>query len=361
MTTSTHRTGAKMATALTDGLLWLAAGLNWLVLISLAAVLASLSDARAETLPSACGGRDLVAEIKQDDPAAFAALKSEADAAENGKGIFWRIEKAGTAPSYLLGTMHVTDPRVLAMPDGARAAFDGASTVVVESDEIADEKKAGAALLSRPDLTMFTDGRSITGLLSDADERTLADGLQRRGLSLPALNRMKPWMLMSFVALPACELARKSAGAAFLDQKLARDALAAGKTLKGLETLIEQITALDSLPIEPQLQGLVQTVQLGDRIEDVIETMSRLYLAGDTGMIMPMMKIAAPATAGDEVSYAEFEQRIIIDRNHRMAERAGPILAGGNAFVAVGALHLPGREGVVELLRQQGFTVTAVD
>jgi uncharacterized protein YbaP (TraB family) len=43
-----------------------------------------------------------------------------------------------------------------------------------------------------------------------------------------------------------------------------------------------------------------------------------------------------------------------------MAERAAPILAGGNVFMAVGALHLPGKDGLVELLRRQGFTVTAV-
>ena len=179
-------------------------------------------------------------------------------------------------------------------------------------------------------------------------------------LRLAAVARMKPWMIASFVALPACEIARKTAGAAFLDQRLAKDALAEGKTLKGLETLIEQISALDSLPVEPQIQGLVQTVELGDKLTDVIETMSQLYLAGDTGMIMPMMRAAAPETTEDAKAYADFEQRIIVDRNHVMATRAAPILAEGNVFMAVGALHLAGPEGVVELLRKEGFSVTAV-
>ena len=55
------------------------------------------------------------------------------------------------------------------------------------------------------------------------------------------------------------------------------------------------------------------------------------------------------------------KRHIIIDRNHTMATRAAPILADGNVFIAVGALHLPGPEGVVELLRKQGFAVTAVN
>ena len=342
------------ADRLADAALRLLATFHIAVAVAFLFVLASLAPAHAA---ATCGGENLLPKLEREDPAAYAKLRAAADAEPNGKAIFWKIEKDGVAPSWLLGTMHVTDPRVLAMPEAARAAYAGAETVVVESDEIADEKKAGATILSRPDLTMFTDGRTITDLVDADDAKVLAEGLKARGLSLAAVGRMKPWMIASFVALPACEIARKASGAAFLDQQLAKDALAGGKTLRGLETLLEQIAALDSLPLEPQVQGLVQTVRLGDGLEDVIETMSQLYLAGDTGMIMPMMRAAAPEEDGED-AYAEFEQRIIVDRNRIMAERAAPILAGGNAFIAVGALHLPGEEGLVSLLRRQGFTVT---
>ena len=57
---------------------------------------------------------------------------------------------------------------------------------------------------------------------------------------------------------------------------------------------------------------------------------------------------------------AEFEERVVTLRNHVMAERAGPILDRGNAFIAVGALHLPGEQGLVALLTQAGYTVSAV-
>jgi uncharacterized protein YbaP (TraB family) len=349
-----------LADRLTDAGLWLLAVFHVLVALAFLVALSTLSPAHAGE-PPVCGGNNVLARYEKDDPAGFAKLRAEADATPNGKGIFWKIEKDGRPASWLLGTMHVTDPRVIAMPDAARKAYADASTVVVESDEIVDEKKAGAAILARPDLTMFADGRSITDFLDEAGAQKLAEGLKSRGLSLAAVGRMKPWMIASFVAIPACEIARKSAGVAFLDQRLARDALADGKTLKGLETLIEQISALDSLPIEPQVEGLVQTLALGDTLKDVIETMSQLYLAGDTGMIMPMMRAAAPETDEDAAAYADFEQRIITDRNHTMADRSAPILENGNIFIAVGALHLPGPEGVVELLRKQGFTVTAVN
>ncbi|WP_374708704.1 TraB/GumN family protein [Shinella sp. CPCC 101442] len=359
MTVLLHKSRLALADRLTDAGLWLMAVLHVVIALSFVIVLAGLSPARAEELP-ACGGNNLLTKYEKDDPAGFAKLRAEADAVPNGKGILWKIEKDGKPTSWLLGTMHVTDPRVLAMPDAARAAYAQAATVIVESDEITDEKKAGAAMMARPDLIMFTDGKSITDFLDKEDAETLAEGLKSRGLALSAVGRMKPWMIASFVALPACEIARKTAGAAFLDQQLAKNALADGKALKGLETLIEQISALDSLPLEPQIQGLVQTLELGDTLKDVIETMSQLYLAGDTGMIMPMMRAAAPEDDNAK-GYADFEQRIIVDRNHVMAERATPILNDGNVFMAVGALHLPGPEGVVELLRKNGFTVTAVN
>jgi uncharacterized protein YbaP (TraB family) len=360
MIVTVRQTRIALSDRLADAGLWMLAALHVLIAVSVLALLATLSPAKAEE-PPACSGSNLLAQFEKEDATGFARLRAEADAVPNGKGIFWKIEKTGSAPSWLLGTMHVTDPRVLAMPEAARTAYAGASTVVVESDEIVDEKKASAAIFTRPDLTMFTDGRSITDLLDPAGAEKLATGLKSRGLSLAAVGRMKPWMIMGFVAVPACEIARKTAGIPFLDQRLARDALAEGKTLKGLETLIEQISALDSLPLEPQVEGLVQTLELGDKLKDVIETMSQLYLAGDTGMIMPMMRAATPETDEDAKAFADFEQRIIVDRNHTMAERAAPILADGNVFVAVGSLHLPGPEGVVELLRKQGFTVTAVN
>jgi uncharacterized protein YbaP (TraB family) len=94
-------------------------------------------------------------------------------------------------------------------------------------------------------------------------------------------------------------------------------------------------------------------------MDDVIETMTELYLAGSTGMTIPALRAITPSEdADDESVYAAFESAVISDRNKRMAKRAAPMLEEGAAFVAVGALHLPGQDGLVELLRGQGFTVT---
>lgn len=359
MTTTMLRPVRTLAAKAADGLIWLIALIHVMMAASLVVALLTLSDANAAE-DEGCGGRNILAALEQSDPARFAALREEAAAVPNGKGLLWRIEGRGAAPSFLLGTMHVTDPRVLAMPAGAADAFAWAATVVVESDEIIDERKASAAIMMRPDLTMFADNRTIHDFLTPEDRLRLEAGLKARGIPLPLVAKMKPWMIASFVALPACEFSRKAAGTAFLDKRLAEDAVSQGKGLKGLETLIEQLSAMDSLPVEWHLRALIDTLALGRTIDDVIATMTDLYLAGETGMIMPMMKAASAETAPGDLGYAAFEQRIIIDRNRTMATRAEPILKEGKAFMAVGALHLPGKEGLIELLRQQGFTVTPV-
>ncbi len=343
-----------------DAGLWLMAVLNLSAAICFILTLLSLSPAHAAD--DACGGRNLIADMRASDPVRFAALERQAAAVPNGKGIFWKIEKAGLAPSYLLGTMHVTDPRVLAMPTGADAAYETAKTVIVESDEIVDDRKAAAALMMQPELTMFTDGKSIKDFLQADEQEKLTAGLKRRGIPLTLVAKMKPWMIASFVALPACELSRKAAGASFLDKKLAEDALTQGKALKGLETLVEQLKAMDALPVQFHLDALIETLDLGDTVADVMETTTELYLTGDTGMVMPLMKAVSEEKSPDNsTDYADFEQRIVIDRNKTMASRAKPILDGGSVFMAVGALHLPGNEGVIELLREDGFTITAID
>ena len=345
----------------------LAASLPWALLVLLAAGLVYAGTARAEE--AACDGVSLVAKLSAAAPEKLASARAEAAATRNGKGRLWKIEKDGLKPSWLFGTMHVTDPRVTKMPASAQSAFDAADTVVIETIDILDPVKAQAMLLTNPELTMFTDGTTLTSRLSQDDARLVEAELSRRGIPLALVSRMKPWMIAGMVALPACELARKADGVEFLDIKIAGDAKAQGKQLLGLESIGEQMTAMADLPIEFHIRGLVETIKLADLMPDIMATMTELYLEGEIALIMPVIMAAGPEGAGEETGetagaepdgYAEFERRIVTMRNHVMADRAGPILEKGNAFIAVGALHLPGDEGLVSLLGRAGYTVSPV-
>ena len=322
---------------------------SFLVILLMAA-----GSAQAETI--ACTGQNLMGELSAET---IKTIEAEAAKTKNGEGRLWKLEKDGLKPSFLFGTMHMTDPRVIDLTPEARTAFDASDIVVIETTEILNEVEAAKSLFAKPELTMFTDKTTLTSLVKPEDKAALEAGLKKRGIPLMAVNKMKPWMIAGLVALPACEINRKKGGAPFLDIKLAKDAQAAGKELDGLETMVEQIGAMAALPIEFHVQALVEAVKLGDSMDDVMETMIALYVDGRIGMIMPFLKHVAPENADASGEYGEFEEVMINARNKVMATRSEPILARGNVFIAVGGLHLPGDEGLVEKFRKAGYTVTA--
>lgn len=328
------------------------------LLTFLASLVFVAGQARAETV--ACTGSDMLATLERDDPALLAQIRAEADKTVNGNGLLWKLEKPGEKPSFLFGTMHMTDPRVTDLTPAARKAFDAAGTVVIETTDVLDQAKMMAALAADPGLMMFTDQTTLSSLLSPEDAAVMNAALDERGIPAGSVAKMKPWMLSAMIALPACELARKAGGAPVLDVKLAEDAKASGKELVGLESAADQLRAMASLPIELHMKGLVETLRLGDRIDDVTETMIVLYEREEIGMIWPLFRAVLPSAAGDEAGYTAFEETMVNARNKTMAAEAQPLLAKGSAFIAVGALHLPGERGLVELFRQAGYTVTPV-
>ena len=315
----------------------------------------AMGQARAEDL--VCGGKDLRQTLAADK---LKAAQTDAEATLNGDYRLWKIEKPGVEPSYLFGTMHMTDPRVIDLTPEARKAYEGSSEVIIETTDVLDEKISTAALLARPDLMMFTDATTLSSLVKPEQLAVLEDGLRKRGMPLVTVNKMKPWMIAGVLAMPACELKRKSDGAPFLDIKLAEDAKASGKPIDGLETMIEQLDSMAALPMDQHIESLVETAALGDEINDVMETMILLYTEGKIAWITPLLKQVAPAGLNGEANYADFEEIMIHARNVRMAERARKFLAKGNAFVAVGAMHLPGDAGLVELFRKDGYKLTAL-
>lgn len=349
-----------IADRLTDGAIALIAAANFVFLAFFLMALALMpAPAQAQESAVACKGTDLLAQMEATDPKALAGIEAEAAKTANGKGLLWKIEKDGVAPSYLFGTMHLTDKRVVTLTPEAQKAYDGAQTVVIETTDVLDEQKAAVALMSRPDLMMFTDATTLDSLLSPEDKAIVEAGLKERGVPLASVQKMKPWMLAAVIAIPACEQQRKQAGVQILDIKLANDAKAAGKEVAGLETMVDQINAMASLPIEFHIKGLVETLKLGNKLEDLFETMIVLYERGETGMVWPLFRqMQPPGTQQDADGYAAFEEALIDTRNVTMADHAEPIIARGNAFIAVGALHLPGERGLVEMLRKRGYTVT---
>ncbi len=341
-----------------EAALRLIAALTTLVFSSFVLILVlALTSARAEPV---CTGTDMLAAMERDDPDAWRSLLGEADASVNGEAMLWRIETPAGAVSHLYGTMHVTDPRITTLPPDAQKAFDAARVLVIETTDILDPAAMMAAMAQNPELTMFTDRTTLSSLLGDDDRERVETALQARGLSLASRDKMKPWIIAAMVVLPECERAREAAGAEILDVALATRASEAGMKVEGLETTAEQLGATAALPLDFHIRALVDTLALGDEVDDIIETMIVIHQRGEPGLFWPLFKAVLPGGEDDAIAIAGFEQSVITDRNRTMADRVKAYLDAGDAFVAVGALHIPGEEGVVALLREAGFEVTPI-
>src|SRR5262249_20785471 len=161
--------------------------------------------------------------------------------------------------------------------------------------------------------------------------------------------------------MPACEQLRQAHGLKALDQRLADDAKGRGVPVVGLETAESQLRAMAGMSTLTQLVLVVSAVRYGHRAEDLLETMVQSYLRRDLSSTWPLQYYLQEKASLPRSAVEELETALLTRRNHGMRDAALPLLAEGGLFIGVGAGHLPGREGLVELLRQSGFTVTAVE
>ena len=308
--------------------------------------------------PPVCGGTDLLAELKIKEPATYDAVMAEAGAIPNGGALFWTIERDGVEPSFLLGTAHVTDPRVTSLTPAMTQALEGASAVALELAELGDTQKMATAILKHARLLVLPPGQTLWDLIPDADEPTIRDNPNLPPGAGAALFGYQPWVVAGMLSIPLCETERKAAQIEVLDTKIARIAGQRNIPLTGLETIEEQVSVLAGMPMDGQVKYLMAVAKLGKRSADHFETLMALYAAQNVAAYMPFVTRTESLSPGDRELMALVEKDLIVKRNHRMAERAQALLASGNAFIAVGALHLPGDEGLVELIRAAGYRVT---
>ena len=302
-----------------------------------------------------CTGKNILLQLRENDPSRYRTMMDDASKVENGHSIFWKIEKPGVKPSWLFGTVHSGDERVLKLPDEFREAFDNIDTLVLELKEISNPNTIAMELLKHPELTMLPAEKPLDHILPAEETAQIATELARKGVPIASVLRMRPWFL--YTAILTCTPEQNSKGGYVLDRQLAVLAENNGADVEGLETPLEQFQAMADLPDELTMKGLLDAFQLPYDMNDVTETLIDLYLTGNSGL----MTAFAADLSDDKTLDIVFNQRIITDRNEVMAKRILPYLERGNVMMAVGALHLPGDRGVIALLRKQGYTLTPVN
>lgn len=330
----------------------------------LAALLAAPLQASAADLADAvadkCRGINMLAETLAKDPETYAKIMAQAAATENSGPLLWKIERAGRPTSYLFGTVHLTDERVTKLSPAVEQALGQSKTVALEVSDISEKATATVIAQSAP-LVMFTDGRRLDGLLSGTEYDTVKRIISRSGMPSDLAALFKPWIVTMIMSVSDCERTSIQQGARVLDMKIAEVGKARGLQVVGLETIPEQLQALAAVPEPQQLDMLRASLKFADRTNDMMETLVQLYLDRKISAALPFqIAIAKQVGIGNE-TFAGFQEKLLTDRNIKMRATAEPLLEQGGVFIAIGALHLPGKQGLVALLREAGYTVTPME
>lgn len=260
----------------------------------------------------------------------------------------WKITSAhGTL--YLLGTIHMMKPNVNWESLPVKSAL-AASSKLVEEVSNADDQTAAQALLLQYGIDRE---HPLSTKIAKDDLVKLDTALKQLGYpGESALEPLRPWAVMLTLSV----LPMMKAGYTLdsgVDVTLAREWKVSGKTVDGLETAEQQIHFFADMSDADQVKALHISLDDLDHATKDINEMVAAWIKGDV------------ETIGD-LENKEFKQEdpslyklLIVQRNKTWVEQLSKMLdSGGTEFVAVGAGHLPGDDGVLKLLEVKGFTVT---
>ncbi len=275
----------------------------------------------------------------------------EAVAVPFGQGRIWMAELPGQEPSYLFGTIHLTDPRIFTLPDAAETAFAKARYVAFETaiDDELSEEEARVHI----ELPEDTDLETVIGAETYAELMRL---FIFRVLKFDRFDRMQPWLVTMLVGdqETATDI-RHQKDKLLLDDWLQQRALDAGKEVVPLETAQQQLTVFSGMAMADQVSMLRSAIDHYDGPRVKVQEV-RLYLDGNLDQSFALwdrfLGHLEPAVA------QRFNARLLTDRNRQMTARLAGLFAQGPTFVAVGAMHMPGEEGILRMLEQRGYTVT---
>ena len=304
-----------------------------------------------------CTGVNLLERLAKDDPARHAAILARGAEIESGVGNFWKVEKPGIAPSYLFGTAHVSDDRALRFLATIADALRGSRILLVELDPTQQSPQVMAAAVA--DHALLPEGRTLDAWLSEEQAERLGAETARHGMPWFQARKYRSGLLATLLSIPPCAKMALLRGEPVLDMQIIDIAAGAGVTVRGLETAAEQMAAIAALDETLMLDAILESLSLGPGFaEDIYETTLALYAEERISLVNPLIDVLSDDLPLGRQAAAQMQTVLVGPRNHLMAERARPHIEKGGAFVAVGALHLPGADGLVALFEAAGFTVT---
>jgi uncharacterized protein len=262
--------------------------------------------------------------------------------------LLWEVRGKGfKQPAYVFGTIHLIPESDFLLTEATVKAFKQCSAVAFEIDlEKMSDMSAMLPLLMK---AFMRDGVTLRDLVSADDYRLIKGQLDQIGIPMMLVERVKPMFLSALMGEGS---GMNTGGMKSYEIELLAMAKADGKTVHGLETAAYQMSMFDSIPYQAQADMLVQSMKMGSQEDDAMTRMIELYKSQDLYGLQTMIE--------QESGMGPYTGLLLDRRNINWIPVIERLMREAPVFVAVGAGHLAGENGVLSLLRKAGYEVKPV-
>lgn len=276
-----------------------------------------------------------------------AAFRSDAFS-ENEKNFLWKVQSETNA-IYILGSIHFMKKEMYPLSKKIEEAFEGSEVLTVEAN-INDINQLDVRKFM--ETAFYADGNSLEKHISRETYALVQKEFQNAGIPSLLMNKQKPW----FLALTLTSLKLMQLG---FDPNYGLDAYflskASGtKKIKELESMDYQIRLLSGFSDKDQETFLVYTLGNLNSLEKDVRTLEAAWKSGDTDA----MEALIMKSASSDVDMTVIYEKILYERNRNMSAKIEDFLKSREKyFVVVGAGHLVGKRGIIDILRQKGYRI----
>jgi uncharacterized protein YbaP (TraB family) len=261
--------------------------------------------------------------------------------------LLWKISGNGLEkPSYIFGTMHILCADDAKLSDSLTDIIGKCDEVYFEID-LSDMK----GMMNSIKYMRMSDNQKLSDLLSGDDYVKVKTYFEQHPPMLPfsMLERFKPLLISSMIE--ENDLDCKTTNG--MELVIMQEARGHNKKLNGLETAEFQAGLFDSIPYIKQAKDLVNYLDSADDYKKMTDTLVLAYKQQDLEKINTL-------SSKDDPSMANYMDLMLYERNRKWVKAMKNLLPAKSILFAVGAGHLPGEQGVLNLLRKNGYTITPV-
>jgi uncharacterized protein YbaP (TraB family) len=261
--------------------------------------------------------------------------------------LLWKVTgKDLKQPSYIFGTMHILCADDAILSDSLKMIIKNADEIYFEID-MTDMQ----GMMSAMKYMRMNDDKKLSDLLSDQDYNKVKNYFAKHSSMLPfsMLEHFKPMLISSLIEeddLPC----KTTNGMEFVIMK---EANTQNKKFNGLETAEFQASLFDSIPYKDQALDLVKYIDSSDDYKKMTDTLAEAYKTQDLNKIEQLTIKEDPGTES-------FMDLLLYGRNRKWVKNMQQLLPQKSFLFAVGAGHLPGEQGLINLLKKSGYTLTPI-